>query len=159
MFPKETKDQKEIVDYYGQHDKVGLVRLVLPYTMRFSWNLDKTIKSFYCHPKVADSLFRILEATLAYYGLEEIKRLGLDVWGGCHNVRKKRGGNGYSLHSYGIAVDMGPDCAREKFRWPADKVKSSKPEYGMFWMFVEQEGWKSLGRGQNYDWMHIQATS
>jgi hypothetical protein len=159
-FPKETRDQEKIKDYYGDPGEVELVRLFLPYPMRLSWNMNIIMKSFYCHKKVAASLFNILSATLAYYGLEEIKDMGLDILGGCYNVRRKRGSdNEWSTHSYGIAVDMGPDCSRDKFRWGADQVRSSQPEYEMFWQFVEHEGWKSLGRSKNFDWMHIQATS
>lgn len=28
------------------------------------------------------------------------------TWDGCFNIRKKKGGNSYSLHSWGIAIDI-----------------------------------------------------
>lgn len=160
MFPKETKDQEDIIAFYGEPGDIEQVRLHLPYPMKLSWDENSVIKSFYCHAKVADSLFNILAATLAVYGYDEIRRLGLDRWGGCYNPRSKRGSKKkMSLHSWAIALDIGPDADREKFRWKADKVKSSGPEYDAFWRIVENEGWKSLGRSNGYDWMHIQATS
>lgn len=156
MFPKETKYQQEIIDFYGEPGE-NQVRLYLPYPMKLSWDKSKTIKSFYCHEKVKDSLFEILKSTLAYYGIEEIERLGLDIWGGCFNVRKKRGGDTFSLHSWGIAIDLDPD--NNRLKWKSDKAHFAKSEYDMFWTFVEENGWKGLGRSRNFDWMHIQATS
>ena len=152
-FPKETKDQKEIKDYFGEPGD-NQVRLYLPYPMKLSW-ADKKINSFYCHTKVAGSLFRIFKATLDAYGHEKIIELGLDIWGGCFNVRKKRGGDNYSLHSYGIAVDLDPE--NNQLRWRSDRAAFARPEYDKFWEIVESEGWVSLGRAKGYDWMHIQA--
>lgn len=159
-FPKETKDQKEIVEFYGEPGDVEQVRLQLPYPMVLSWDETKTIRSFYCHAKVADSLHSILAATLAAYGYDRIKELGLNRWGGCYNPRPKRGSKKkLSTHSWAISVDMGPDADRKKFKWKADQVESSKEEYALFWRIVETNGWKSLGRSNGYDWMHIQATT
>ena len=154
-FPKETKDQKEIKDYYGEpgDNQIGLT---LPYTMKLSWAKDKKINRFYCHAKVAGSLFRIFKKTLDAYGHEKIVELGLDIWGGCFNVRKKRGGDNYSLHSYGIAVDLDPE--NNRLRWRSDKAALARQEYDKFWEIVESEGWTSLGRAKGYDWMHFQAT-
>ena len=153
-FPKETKDQKEIKDYFGEPGE-NQVRLKLPYTMKLSWAKDKNINSFYCHEKVADSLFRIFKRTLDVYGLEKVKELGLDIWGGCFNVRKKRGGDNFSLHSYGIAVDLDPE--NNRLRWRSDRACFAKQEYDRFWEIVESEGWVSLGRSKGFDWMHFQA--
>lgn len=152
-FPKETKDQEGIKDYFGEPGD-NQVRLSLPYSMKLSW-ADKKINSFYCHTKVAGSLFRIFKATLDAYGQEKITELGLDIWGGCFNVRKKRGGDNYSLHSYGIAIDLDPE--NNRLRWRSDKASFAKQEYNKFWEIVESEGWTSLGREKGFDWMHIQA--
>ena len=153
-FPRETKHQQEIRNYFGEPGE-NQVRLVLPYRMKLSWATEKTIKSFYCHEMVSDSLFRIFKKTLDEYGQEKIIELGLDIWGGCFNVRKKRGGDNYSLHSYGIAVDLDPE--NNRLRWRSDRAAFARPEYNRFWEIVESEGWVSLGRAKGFDWMHFQA--
>jgi hypothetical protein len=157
-FPIESKDQKELKEYYGDPGECPLTRLKLPYPMVLSWDSTKTINSFYCHEKVADSLYRILARTLEAYGYDKIKELRLNVWGGCFNVRKKRGSkDSWSTHSYAISIDLDPN--NNRLSWRSDKACFAKPEYDKFWEIVESEGWKSLGRSKNFDWMHIQATS
>ena len=43
-----------------------------------------------CHEKVADSLQRVLSAVAAKYTQDQIEDLGLNIYGGCFNKRKKR---------------------------------------------------------------------
>jgi len=155
-WPKETPDQKEIFDFFGDPGE-NQVLLDLPFPMRISWAIDKRINRFYCHEKVRENFLRIYKAVLAHYGYEEIKRLRLDIWGGCFNIRKKRGGNTYSLHSWGIAIDTDP--INNQLTWGRDKARLARPDYDKFWEIVEAEGFTSLGRKQNFDWMHFQATS
>jgi hypothetical protein len=59
---------------------------MLPYPHRLSWKTSKVINSFSCHEQVHDSLQRVLNRVLDSYGLDEIRRLRLDLWGGCLNV-------------------------------------------------------------------------
>jgi len=99
----------------------------------------------------------VLEDVLKHYGLEEIKRLKLDVWGGCYNDRPIRGGSKPSMHSWGIAMDYDP--ANNKLRWGKDKATFAQPEYLEWWKIWERHGWISLGRQRNFDWMHVQAAS
>ena len=97
----------------------------------------------------------VLTKVLELYGIEEIQRLGLDVWSGCVNVRKMRGGTEWSMHSWGIAVDY--DDTNNQLKWGRDKARFARPEYDKWWQCWEKEGWESLGRKKNYDWMHVQA--
>lgn len=144
----------ELTRYYG---KVGenQTKLELPYPHRLSWDLRKTIHSFSCHEKVHDSASRVLQRVLEHYGPERIKELRLDRWGGCLNVRKMRGGSSWSMHSWGIAIDY--DTEFNQYRWGRDRATLAGPEYDAWWRFWEEEGWVSLGRARNFDWMHIQA--
>lgn len=100
-------------------------------------------------------LQRVLSRVLNHYGMEEIQGLRLDLWGGCLNVRKMRGGTRYSLHSWGIAVDDDPE--RNRLKWGRDRAHFARPDYDAWWRFWEDEGWVSLGRHRNFDWMHVQA--
>lgn len=139
--------------FYG---KVGLrqVKAVMPYEMVLAWQTKTKIKSFSCHELVKEPIERIFQRTLDHYGYEKIKELRLNYWGGCLNVRQMRGGSSWSMHSWGIAVDMDPD--RNQLRWGKDKAQFAKPEYKKFWEFVYDEGAISLGIERNYDWMHFQ---
>jgi hypothetical protein len=141
-------------EFYGPRGS-SLVRIELPYPQRLAWNTRTVISSFSCHSKVQESLQRILGKVLIQYGLDEIKRLGLDLWGGCYNERLIRGGSRWSMHSWGIALDFDP--ARNKLEWGRDKAAFSRPEYETWWKCWEEEGWVSLGRQRNFDWMHVQA--
>jgi len=145
--------QSELQAYYGD---VGTnqTHVTSPYPLKIAWAPDKVITRFSCHKKVAGSISRVLHQVQEHYG-NQIPDLGLDLWGGCLNVRKMRGGTNWSTHSWGIAIDWDP--ARNKLRQHSDTANFAKPEYDMWWKFWENEGWVSLGRTRNYDWMHVQA--
>jgi len=148
---EETIQLKSFYGEVGKHQK----RFQLPYPHKLSWDKRHIVNSFFCHEKVHESLDKVLTAVLNHYGIVEIKRLGLDIWGGCLNVRKKRGGTNWSTHSWGIALDYNPE--QNALRWGRDRAVFAKPEYNKWWEIWEKEGWVSLGREKNYDWMHIQA--
>jgi len=153
-YPIETKSQRELRKFFG---KVGShqTRCRLPYPMRIAWDLSKSINSFSCHEKVKDDLERIFKETLDYYGYEKIKELGLDLYGGCLNVRKMRGAGRYSTHSWGISVDLDP--ARNRLRMHKPQANFSHSVYDKFFEIVARNNFYSLGRHKDYDYMHIQA--
>jgi hypothetical protein len=68
-----------------------------------------------------------------------------------------RGGSQMSMHSWGIALDF--DANRNQLRWSSAKAAFAQPEYDAWWAAWEREGWTSLGRTYDYDWMHVEATS
>lgn len=148
-----TQNYNELVRYFGD---VGTnqTSLLLPYKMKLAWDLDTSVSKITCNAKVKDSLDRIFKNTVDHYGMDAIRELHLDHFGGCLNVRKMRGGSSWSMHSWGIAVDLDPD--RNRLRWGRDKAVFAKKEYDPFWKIVEAEGGVSLGRERNYDWMHFQ---
>ncbi len=149
-----NQSQADLKRYYGEVGK-NQTKLALPYPHRFSWDLRKTIHAFSCHEKVHDSASRVLKRVLEHYGPDRIKELRLDRWGGCLNVRKMRGGNKMSMHSWGIAIDY--DTEFNRYKWGRDRATLAGPEYDAWWRFWEEEGWVSLGRTRNFDWMHVQA--
>ena len=79
----------------------------------------------------------------------------MELFGGSLNVRRMRGGSAWSIHSWGCAIDFDPE--RNQLRWKKPKAVLSSAECADFWHFWEEEGWVSLGRARNYDWMHVQA--
>jgi hypothetical protein len=94
---------------------------------------------------------------LQHYGPDKVRQLGLDLFGGCLNVRKMRGGSAWSMHSWGIAFDFDPD--RNQLKWGRDRAVFARPEYQKWWELWEEEGAVSLGRARNFDWMHVQFAS
>jgi hypothetical protein len=59
------------------------------------------------------------------------------------------------MHAWSIAIDFDP--ARNQLSWSHTRARLAKPDAVKFWEFWESEGWVSLGRAKDYDWMHIQA--
>ena len=150
-WPRET--MSELQKFYG---KVGTnqVRLTTPYPMVLAWDKKVTIKSIMCHSLVSKSLGRVLENVADIYTEEEITKHGFNLFGGCLNVRKIRGGNRWSTHAWGIAIDFDP--ARNGLRTKWKDAYLSKPECAGFVQAFENESWYSLGRKKDYDAMHFQ---
>ena len=150
--------QAEIEAKYGKANKTGkgyLVTLKLPYPMFLNWQSKTVINSFQCHELIHDGLKCVFEDILAHYGLEEIKRLQLDDFGGCFNYRAMRGGTQLSNHSWGIAIDLDPD--RNLLRETSKTARFARPEYKAMIDIFYKHGFLSLGREKNYDWMHFEA--
>lgn len=149
-----VQDQASLNNYYGSVG-TNLVYVELPYVHRLAWNTNQKVTRLQCHKKVEPSVHRVLTKVLQHYGEERIRELGLDLTGGCFNKRKMRGGNKWSTHSWGIALDYDP--SHNQLKWGRDKARFAKPEYDAWWKIWEDEGWVSLGRTRNFDWMHVQA--
>lgn len=156
-----VKTEGVLTDAYGppggsfSAPKPPLTSLDLPYQHRLSWDQRKIKTQVLCHERVADSLHRVLTNVKEHYGEKRIRELRLHLFGGCFNPRRKRGGSGWSTHAWGIALDYDPE--HNRLKWGRDRAAFAKPEYRAWWGFWEEEGWVSLGRTKNYDWMHVQA--
>lgn len=141
--------------FYGEPGDPPLVRIAAPYPLRLSWDLGTTVSRISCHPEVAGSLERVLAGALDHYGPDAVRDLRLDRYGGSFDPRRKRGGTSWSTHAWGIALDFDPE--RNRLRWGRDLAAFARPEYDRWWQLWENEGWISLGRVANFDWMHVQA--
>jgi hypothetical protein len=122
--------------------------------MRLAWETRTIVKATSCHEKIHDAALRVLTRVLDHYDADKVRQLGLDLFGGCLNVRKMRGGSAWSMHSWGIAFDFDPD--RNQLKWGRDRAAFAGPEYQKWWELWEEEGAVSLGRARNFDWMHVQ---
>ena len=127
----------------------------LPYTMKLAWDTKTQITRLTINKKCADSFLTVMENVLRAYSLSDIKALRLDMFGGCYNNRKMRGGSKLSTHAYAAALDFDP--SHNPLRAGADRATFARPEYDEWWSCWEKQGWVSLGRERNYDWMHVQA--
>ncbi len=58
-------------------------------------------KKLYCNKDMIKPLAAAFQALISTGHVKELK-----TWDGCFNIRKKRGLNSASLHSWGIAIDV-----------------------------------------------------
>jgi hypothetical protein len=151
-WPKQ--DYASMVKFFGPVGE-NQTQIAVPdgYPMKLAYEPFTPIRRITCHEKVAKSFESILKQTLAFYG-PGIKGTGLDLFGGCLNVRKKRGGTTWSIHAWGCAFDLDPDHNGLKTPWA--KARFSGKLYVPFWEIVEGEGCVSLGRSWGKDAMHGQ---
>jgi len=145
--------QRDVPAFFGARGE-NQATLKFPYPMRIAWAPNHVVRSTSCHVKVRDAAARVLARVLDHYGETRIRELRLDYFGGCLNVRKIRGGSGWSMHSWGIAFDFDPE--RNQLRWDHNRAAFAKPAYRKWFEFWEGEGAVSLGRARDYDWMHVQ---
>lgn len=114
-----------------------------------------TNDKFTCNIKVKDSLERISIKVAESYSMDDIRKLGLDKWAGCFNNRRITNGTRLSTHAWAAAVDW--DSERNQFRWGRGRASLAHADCVEWWKIWESEGWLSLGRVRNFDWMHVQA--
>ena len=146
--------QRDCIKYYGSPG-TNQTKIALPFPMKLAWDTSIIVNAMTLHEKVASSAERCFERIADAYSAKKRADIGLDMFGGSLNVRKMRGGTVWSMHSWGIAIDFDP--IRNQLRWKAGKARLSEPDAEVFWRIWEDEGWLSLGRARNFDWMHIQA--
>jgi len=147
--------QADVPAFYGEKGQ-HQVTIKSPFPLVCAWNNDLIIEHMSVHEKVADSATRILEAIHKAYSEVQVREFGINQFGGSLNVRLMRGSAVmWSMHSWGIAQDWYPQM--NQFKWGRDKAVFARPEYNAFINCFEAEGWNSLGRKKNYDWMHFQA--
>lgn len=126
-----------------------------PYPMFIAWGNGVKLSRIRIHKLLTPSLTAILRDIALTYSPEDIKRHGLDQFGGTTNVRFMRGGQKLSRHSWGIAIDIDP--LRNGLHTPTHEayIPNMCPE--VIEIF-ERHGWISLGKRIGRDWMHFQAT-
>lgn len=146
--------QADVPAFFG---KIGenQTQIEAPYEMFLAWSKSIRVRKITLHQKAAASAQRVLEKVANTYSAKERADLGLNLFGGSLNVRKMRGGNSYSMHSWGIAIDFDPE--RNQLHWHKPQARLSHPDAVPFWIAWESEGWLSLGRARDFDHMHVQA--
>jgi len=100
--PATSKGRKKI--------KNELVTVKLPYTF-YNWSKKKKkhipVNYIRCHKSIAESVIDALAEILNNYGIDKIKKFGLNrECGGSYNHRKTRDGKWWSVHAWGAAVDL-----------------------------------------------------
>lgn len=150
----------QITSKYGKPNITGegyLVTIMLPYPMRLAWDTESVVTRMRCHKLVSGRFLAVFNEIHREYGYEKIKELGIDLFGGCFNYRKMRGGSAWSTHSWGIAIDLHP--AANSLKTPYSESLFSKPEYKKLHDIFEKHGFENLGKTKGYDTMHWQIKS
>ena len=160
----------ELTAKYGKPgDPSKITSIILPYPMRIAWLPTQTVSKIQCNKGIAPNLLKCFEELLQAYSLPEIKRLGIDLFGGCVNVRPKRGleakytaamkadntvlAESYlSRHAWGCAIDLDP--ARNGLKVKKPVAQFSKPEYKFMVDTFHKHGFIGYGPERNYDAMH-----
>lgn len=150
--PWPASDLRSMCAFYGEPgDESQLIAIDFPYPMFYG---GKIVRQTRLHHKCAYSLLRVLRR------IKDILPQYPDItdeaedYGGCYNFRKKRGGNGYSMHAWGAAIDLDADDNTFRDPWPS---KADMPLEIM--VEFAREGWISGGAFFGYDAMHFQATN
>ena len=148
---------KELIAKYGKPSETGkpyLTTIALPYKMKLSWDKKVSVSKISCHKLVAEKLTNIFNEILDNYGLAKIQELGIDIYGGCFNYRKMRGGSDYSRHTWGVAIDLDPE--RNQLKETSKTARFARPEYDKLHEIFEKYGFENMGKVKGYDWMHWQ---
>ena len=151
------KSTSQYLKKFGTPSQTGkgyLTQINLPFPMRLAWDKKISVKKMSCHKDIAFALTNVFNDLLKHYGLEEIQRLGIDLFGGCFNYRAMRNGSDWSTHAWGLAVDLDPD--RNKLKETSKTARFARPEYKAMIDIFYKHGFISLGREKNFDWMHFQ---
>lgn len=145
---KEVRSGKSI---FGAPGEGELVSIEPPYALFYEGQPVRTIR---VHRLVADAVLAVLREVLAVYGIERIRALGLDQYGGSYNYRGTTSGSSLSMHAWGIAIDWCPDKNAYSTRAPHASLscEACRP----WWEIWEKHGAVSMGRHADYDWMHVQ---
>ena len=149
---------QQIIKKYGTPNETGegyLVKIELPYPMRIAWDTDSIVTTMMCHRLVADKLKAIFNDILIQYGYDKIKELGIDLFGGCFNYRRMRNGSAWSMHAWGIAVDLDP--ARNTLKETSKTARFARPEYKPMIDIFYHHGFISLGVEKGFDYMHFES--
>lgn len=151
---------KELIAKYGKPNVTGkgyLETIILPYPMRLAWDHETKVTKMSCHKAVRGNFLDVFHDLLDHYGYEKIVELGIDLFGGCFNFRKMRGGSDWSRHSWGVAIDLDPD--RNQLKESHNTARFARPEYKPMIDIFYKHGFVSLGVEKDYDWMHFEIKS
>jgi len=149
---------KQIIEKYGKPgDEDNLLTITLPYPMRIAWDTKTTVSKMRCHKLAASKFKAVFNDLLQHYGLPELQRLGIDLFGGCVNVRLQRGGSKWSRHAWGIAIDLSPVKNGLKIKWK--DAQFSKPGYKPMVEIFYKHGFMSYGLERDFDAMHFELSS
>jgi D-alanyl-D-alanine carboxypeptidase len=147
---------KQIIEKYGQPGNPDNFTIMpLPYPMRIAWDTKTQVRKMQCHEDAEQKFLNVFNLLLAHYGLEKIQALGIDLFGGCVNVRTMRGSKTrWSRHAWGICIDLDP--ARNGLKTPWLSSQFAKREYKPMIDIFYANDFINYGIELNKDAMHFE---
>lgn len=155
--PSKLPAQRDVAAFYGRPGseiKSRLKTVDLPFPLWLDWNLSARVSRVTLHQKCTGPFVAALSAVRDSYGAADMRRLGIDRYAGGYNHRKMRGGNKWSMHAYGCAVDF--YAAPNGLRTRCPDALFCRPEYKDFLDIMEAHGWLPAIRLWGADAMHFQ---
>ena len=145
-----TITSKQLFDHYGDpHRQLGLSVFVMPEKLRTA---NPALPArIYANNDIHRLLLDALTECLKQGVLQEIREFG-----GCFNIRKMRGGDSMSTHSWAIAVDWNPSDNVMGYSYAQLKRKRAEPFSDKFLQCWRDTGWECGGDWSYPDRMHFQ---
>lgn len=148
-----------ITRFYGRHGDRGgytppLKKIQVPYDMRLYSASGGRVRNIAVHAKIADAVLWAFEDLLVIFPTARDRRAaGIDVFDGCYNPRRMRGGTSWSMHAWAIALDFNAAKNGNQTAWPA---RATMPLEVM--EVFARHGFMAAGAFWGRDAMHFQAT-
>lgn len=149
--------QRDVGRVYGEPGPEVESRLAtvdLSFPLRLDWDLATSVTRVTLHRLCAPSFVDAMEAVRDHYGFDRMQKLGIDRYAGGYMHRRMRGGNKWSMHAYGCAVDF--YAAPNGLRTRCPEALFCRPEYQPFLDIMEDHGWLPAIRLWGADAMHFQ---
>lgn len=127
-----------------------VISIPLPFPMRLAWDKSVVVNTTMAHINMEKPFTDAMDQALEHYSLAGLQELGLDLYGGCFNIRKMTGGSEWSSHSWGVGVDINP--VGNPFRMNPSKTTYVDPQYTEFARIMISNGFRTLP----HDLMHWQ---
>lgn len=144
----------------GDMSKLSMAYVPKGKNLTLSWKDQYNINRFMVHKMLVPHVEAIYSKLLAL-DPAFIRASGVDIFGGCYNLRAVRGTEArklppFSTHSWGAAIDIDP--ARNGLYTKTAKANLAKIEYIEVHKIFKQHGFMNIGNVLNRDWMHFEAS-
>ena len=110
IIPIKYKNITEECGTAGNRDM--MVKIPFPFHMYLNGDKKAVCKNFYGNKLIAFAVVDALQEILDIFGIDFIRKNGLDNYGGCFEFRPVRGGTRQSDHSWGMAIDYLPHLGK-----------------------------------------------
>lgn len=104
-----------------------LTSIQVPFPMEISWKKGMYVNSFTCNYLIKNNLSSVFQSILKEYGSKKIVELGINIYGGCFNYRKIGNSDKWSMHAWGLAIDLDPE--RNSYNQTSLTAQFAKKEY------------------------------
>ncbi len=132
-------------EWFNKHIKT----FRLPVELRLSWDPGTVVNKILAHEDVGDAMVDAIAEIAWFYRDEFVEKY--NFYGGTYAYRKKRGGDEFSTHAWGIAIDFNPHLGR--FGSIEDAASYPRPIVQAF----KERGFEWGGEWSWPDAMHFQA--